>query len=99
MLQSVIFLGVRTLSWLCLWLRLLHLSMSVHAFGHLPSSFLFHRFFSTVQGVPKKTVFSVQTVIEGIRNELGIKVGGVSENSGYFLSNEYKNSTISRKKS
>ena len=52
-----------------------------------------------VQGVPKKTVFSVQTVIEGIRNELGIKVGGVSENSGYFLSNEYKNSTISRKKS
>ena len=52
-----------------------------------------------LQGVPKKTVFSVQTVIEGIRNELGIKVGGVSENSGYFLSNEYKNSTISRKKS
>ena len=52
-----------------------------------------------VQGVPKKTVISVQTVIEGIRNELGIKVGGVSENSGYFLSNEYKKSTISRKKS
>ena len=52
-----------------------------------------------VHGVPKKTVISVQTVIEGIRNELGIKVGGVSENSGYFLSNEYKNSTISRKKS
>ena len=51
-----------------------------------------------IQGVPKKTVISVQTVIEGIRNELGIKVGGVSENSGYFLSNEYKNSTISRKK-
>ena len=44
-------------------------------------------------------MISVQTVIEGIRNELGIKVGGVSENSGYFLSNEYKNSTISRKKS
>ena len=47
-----------------------------------------------LQGVPKKTVISVQTVIEGIRNELGIKVGGVSENSGYFLSNEYKNSKL-----
>ena len=57
------------------------------------------KYLANVQGVPKKTVIGVQTVIEGIRNELGVKVGGVSENSGYFLSNEYKNSTISRKKS
>ena len=67
--------------------------------GPIPAVFLQNFSLPNIQGVPKKTVISVQTVIEGIRNELGIKVGGVSENSGYFLSNEYKNSTISRKKS
>ena len=47
-----------------------------------------------LQGVPKKRWISVQTAVEGIRSDLWIKVGGVLENSGYFLSNEYKNSTI-----
>ena len=44
-----------------------------------------------VQGVPKKTVFSVQQAVGGIRSEVKSKVGCVLENSGYFLSDEYKN--------
>ena len=46
--------------------------------------------------VSKKRVILVQMAIEGTRSELWIKVGGVLENSGYFLSDvdEYKNSPI-----
>ena len=46
----------------------------------------------SVQGVPKKRLISVPQAVEGIRSDLWIKVGGVLENSGYFLSNQYKNS-------
>ena len=45
-----------------------------------------------IQGVPKKRWISVQTAVEGIRSDLWLKVGGVLENSGNFLSDEYKNS-------
>ena len=49
---------------------------------------------SKLQGVPKKRWIGVQQAVEGIRSDLRIKVGGVLENSGYFLSNEYKNSSL-----
>ena len=48
----------------------------------------------TLQGVPKKRLISVQTAVEGIRSDLWIKVGGVLENSGNFLSDEHKNSSF-----
>ena len=47
-----------------------------------------------IQGVPKKRWISVQQAVEDIRSDLRIKVGCVLENSGYFLSNEYKNSPL-----
>ena len=47
-----------------------------------------------LQGVPKKRLISVYQAVEGIKSDPRIKVGGVLENSGYFLSNEYKNSPI-----
>ena len=49
-----------------------------------------------IQGVPKENPFIV--LVAGTRSELWMKVGSVLENSGYFLSNEYKNFTIPRKK-
>ena len=48
----------------------------------------------TLQGVPKKRLISVQQAVEGIRSDLWIKVGGVLENSGNFLSDEHKNSSF-----
>ena len=60
----------------------------------LKSHFVVDDLHSDVQGVPKKRWISVQQAVEGIRSDLRIKVGGVLENSGYFLSNEYKNSPL-----
>ena len=44
-----------------------------------------------VQGVPKKSVISVQMLLEAFKNELQIKVGWVLKNSGNFQSNEHRN--------
>ena len=52
-----------------------------------------------VQGVPKKIRISVSKAVEGLESGLEIKVGSVLENSGFFLSNKYKNFSILRKNS
>ena len=44
-----------------------------------------------LQGVPEKTQFCVQRLLEALKNELQIKVRGVLKNSGNFQSNEHKN--------
>ena len=51
-----------------------------------------------VQGVPKKIRISVYEAGEGLRRGPGTKVGLVLQNSGFFLSNEYKNSSLLSKK-
>ena len=44
-----------------------------------------------IQGVPKKTLVSVQRLLEVLKNDLQIKVGWVLKNSGNFQSNEHRN--------
>ena len=44
-----------------------------------------------VQGVPKKTLVSVQRLLEVFKNDLQIKVGWVLKNSENFQSNEHRN--------
>ena len=58
------------------------------------TAFLNMKYTPFLQGVPKKKWISVQQPVEGVRSDLRIKVGGVLKNSGYFLSNEYKNSPL-----
>ena len=43
--------------------------------------------YSDIYRVSQKRWISVQTAVEGIRTDLWITVGGVLENSGYFLFN------------
>ena len=52
-----------------------------------------------IQGVPKKIRISVSQAVEGLESGLEIKVGSVLENSGFFLSNEYKNFSLLSKNS
>ena len=44
-----------------------------------------------LQGVPKKTLVSVQRLLEVLKSDLQIKVGWVLKNSGNFQSNEHRN--------
>ena len=52
-----------------------------------------------IQGVPKKIRISGKEAVEGLRSGLETKVGSVLKNSGFFLSNEYKNSSLLSKNS
>ena len=54
---------------------------------NVPTKFYLHN----IQGVPEKTLFCVQRLLEALKNDLQIKVGWVLKNSGNFQSIEHKN--------